>query len=112
IPKWLSQPLLSSLNCPVANATLELQMVATHDLGRLLSPLAMQTVTSFLDQQLHGARVPGGTSNYIATPLTEYIDPVALDLGGTLYRTYPTPVRGPHTFASYRIYLPPASATN
>jgi acetyl esterase/lipase/S-formylglutathione hydrolase FrmB len=112
VPTWDSQRLVSALKVAGANATLELQIGASHDLGQLVSPLAMQTVTSFLDQQLRGARVPGGTSNYIATPLTEYIDPVALDLGGTLYRTYPTPVRGPDTFASYRIYLPPDYETN
>ena len=112
VPTWDSQKLVSTLKVAGANATLELQIGVTHDLGQLLSPLAMQTVTSFLDQQLRGVRVPSGTSNYIATPLTEYIDPVALDLGGTLYRTYPTPVRGPNTFASYRIYLPPDYETN
>jgi acetyl esterase/lipase len=112
VPTWDSQKLVSTLKVAGANATLELQIGATHDLGQLLSPLAMQTVTSFLDQQLRGARAPGGTSNYIATPLTEYVDPVALDLGGTLYRTYPTPARGPNTFASYRIYLPPDYQTN
>jgi endo-1,4-beta-xylanase len=112
VPTWDSQKLVSALKVSGANATLELQIGATHDLGQLLSPLAMQTVTTFLDQQLRGARVQGGTSNYIATPLTEYVDPVALDLGGTLYRTYPTPVRGPNTFASYRVYLPPDYETN
>jgi len=112
VPTSDSQRLVSALKVAGVDATLDLQMFAGHDVGELLSPLAMQSITRFLDQQLRGARVQGGTSSYLSTPLTEYIDPVALDLGGTLYRTYPTPVRGPNTFASYRIYLPPDYQTN
>jgi len=112
VPTWDSQRLVSALKVAGVDATLELQMFTGHDVGDLLSPLAMQSITRFLDQQLRGARVTGGTSNYLSTPLTEYVDPVALDLGGTFYRTYPTPVRGPNTFASYRIYLPPDYQTN
>ena len=80
--------------------------------GAILSPLAMQQVTAFFDQQLRGARRATGTSSYLSTPLTEYVDPVAIDLGGALYKTYPTPVRGPGTYASYRIYLPPDYETS
>jgi endo-1,4-beta-xylanase len=112
VPTWDSQRLVSALKVAGVDATLDLQMSTGHDVGELLSPLAMQGVTRFLDQQLRGVRAAGGTSNYLSTPLTEYIDPVALDLGGTLYKTYPTPVRGPNTFASYRIYLPPDYQTN
>jgi endo-1,4-beta-xylanase len=107
-----SQKLVSSLKVAGVSSTLELQMGATHNVGQLLSPLAMQSVTAFLDKQLRGGNMPGGLSNFLSTPLTEYIDPVALDLGGTLYKTYATPVRGPNTFASYRIYLPPDYNTN
>ena len=32
---------------------------------------------------------------------------MALDFGGTFYKTYATPVRGAGTVASYRVYLPP-----
>jgi acetyl esterase/lipase/enterochelin esterase-like enzyme len=106
VPTLQSQALVSALKVAGVDATLELQIGATHDLNRLLSPLAMQQVNGFFDQTLRGARRAGGTSNYLSTPLTEYVDPVALDLGGTLYKTYPTPVRGPGTIASYRIYLP------
>jgi len=102
-----SQKFVSALKVAGVNSTLDLQVGAGHDVGQLLSAAAMETVTSFLNQQLRGIRTPGGLSSYLSTPLTEYIDPVALDLGGTLYRTYPTPVRGPNTFASYRVYLPP-----
>src|SRR5262249_1730231 len=65
VSTWDSQRLVSTLKVAGANATLELQIRATHELGQLLSPLAIQTVTTFLDQQLRGARVPGGTSSYI-----------------------------------------------
>ena len=112
VATWDSQRLISALKVAGVTATLDLQIFSGHDIGQLLSPLAMQSVTSFLEQQLRGARVARGTSNYLATPLTEYIDPVALDLGGTLYKVYPTPARGPNTFASYRIYLPPDYQTN
>ena len=48
----------------------------------LLSPVAMQTVTAFLNQNLR-RRVgrSGGLSSFVATPSHTYIDPVALDLG-------------------------------
>ena len=107
-----SQKLVSALKVAGVNTTLDLQMGAGHDVGQLLSPTAMLSVTSFLNQQLRGMRVAGGTSSYLSTPLTEYVDPVALDLGGTLYKTYPTPVRGPGTIASYRVYLPPDYQAN
>ena len=107
-----SQKLISTLKVAGVNSTLDLQIGVGHDVGQLLSPTAMQTVTAFLDQQLRGVRTAAALSNYLSTPLTEYIDPVALDLGGTLYKTYPTPVRGPNTYASYRVYLPPDYATN
>jgi len=107
-----SQRLISSLKVAGVNSTLELQIGAGHDVGQLLSPSGMETVTNFLNQHLRGVRVRAGLSNYLSTPRTEYIDPVALDLGGTLYKTYPTPVRGPDTYASYRVYLPPDYATN
>ncbi len=103
---------MSALKVAGVESTLELQIGATHDLNRLLSPLAMQQVNAFLDQTLRGVRRAGGTSSYLSTPLTEYVDPVALDLGGTVYKTYPTPVRGPGTIASYRIYFPPDYETS
>ncbi len=107
-----SQRFVSALKVAGANATLDLQMGAGHDVGQLLSPTAMMTVTDFLNRQLRGLRTTSGLSNYLSTPLTEYVDPVALDLGGTLYKTYPTPVRGPNTIASYRVYLPPDYRSN
>ena len=112
VPTLQSQALISALKVAGVNATLELQIGATHDVNSVLSPLAMQQVSGFLDQTLRGARRAGGTSSYLSTPLTEYVDPVALDLGGALYKTYATPVRGPGTVASYRIYLPPDYATS
>jgi len=107
-----SQALISALKVAGVTATLELQIGVPHDLNALLSPLAMQQVTGFFDQQLRGARRASGTSSYLSTPLTEYVDPVAIDLGGALYKTYPTPVRGPDSYASYRIYLPPDYETS
>jgi endo-1,4-beta-xylanase len=112
VPTLESQALVSALKVAGVNATLELQIGVSHDLGAILSPLAMQQVSAFFDQQLKGARRATGTSSYLSTPLTEYVDPVAIDLGGALYKTYPTPVRGPGTYASYRIYLPPDYETN
>jgi len=107
VPTLQSQALISALKVAGVDSTLELQIGAPHDVNRLLSPAAMQQVTTFFDQTLRGARRAGSLTNYLATPQTEYVDPVALDLGGTLYRTYPTPARGANTLASYRIYLPP-----
>jgi enterochelin esterase-like enzyme len=76
----------------------------------------MQTIGAFLDSQLRptpgGRGGRGGLSAFVATPANTYIDPVALDLGGTQYRLYSTPVRGAGTFGSYRVYLPPDYETN
>jgi len=107
-----SQALVSALKIAGVDATLELQVGVNHELGKLLSTPVMQFVTDFLDQHLRGMKREAVLSNYLPTPLDQYIDPVALDLGGTLYRIYPTPVRGPNTFASYRVYLPPDYETN
>jgi acetyl esterase/lipase len=107
VPTLQSQAFVSALKVAGVNATLELQIGVDHELGKLLSPAAMQMIGDFFDQNLRGMKRAAGLSSYLSTPLDQYIDPVALDLGGTLYRIYPTPVRGPNTFASYRIYLPP-----
>lgn len=112
VPTLQSQALVSALKIAGVGATLELQVGANHELGKLLSHSIMQLVTDFLDQNLRGMKREAVLSNYLSTPLDQYIDPVALDLGGTLYRIYPTPVRGPNTFASYRVYLPPDYETN
>ena len=112
VPTLQSQALVASLKVAGVNATLDLQVGVPHELNRLLSPSTLQQVTTFFDQTLRGARGAGGLTNYLATPMTEYVDPVALDLGGTLYKTYPTPVRGPGTIASYRLYLPPDYETS
>lgn len=112
VPTLHSQALVAALKVAGVDATLELQIGATHDLNRLLSPVAMQQVSAFFDRTLRGVRRAGSLTNYLSTPYTEYVDPVALDLGGTLYKTYPTPARGPGTIASYRIYLPPDYETS
>ena len=107
-----SQALVSALKVAGVTTTLDLQIGVGHGLGDLLSPIAMQTIGTFLNQQLKGAGGGGGLSNFVATPANTYIDPVALDLGGTQYRLYPTPARGPNTFGSYRVYLPPDYQAN
>ena len=56
MPTLQSQALVSALKVAGVNATLDLQIGVSHDLNRLLSPLAMQLVNGFLDQQLRGAR--------------------------------------------------------
>jgi acetyl esterase/lipase len=106
-----SQGLISTLKVGKVDSTLVLAMGVSHDVGDLLSPTGMQSVSQFFDQWLLGQRVPGGLSAFVATPPDNYIDPVALDLGGTRYELYPTPVRGQGTLASYRIYLPPGYTT-
>jgi S-formylglutathione hydrolase FrmB len=107
-----SQALISALKVAGVNATLDMQIGVTHDLGALLSPVVMQRVSSVLAQHLQGAAGNAGLSAFIATPAETYIDPIGLDLGGTQYRLYPTPSRGANMFASYRVYLPPDYQTN
>jgi len=107
-----SQKLVSALKVAGVATTLDLQVGVGHDVGALLSPTAMQTIGTFLNQQLKGAGGGGGLSSFVATPSGNYIDPVALDLGGTLYRLYETPARAAGTFASYRVYLPPDYQAN
>jgi acetyl esterase/lipase/enterochelin esterase-like enzyme len=107
-----SQMLVSALKVAGVDTLLDMQVGAPHDLGQLLSPVAMQSVSSFVAQHLLGARISPALSAFVSTPGDSFIDPVALDLGGTLYKLYATPSRGPKTYASYRIYLPPGYSTN
>ena len=107
-----SQALVSALKVAGVTATLNLAVGVGHDLGALLSPTAVQAIRAFLNQHLLGETAAGGLSGFIATPPRTYIDPVALDLGGTRYGLYETPVRGVGTYASYRVYLPPDYVTN
>ena len=107
-----SQALVSALKVAGVATLLEMPMGVSHDLGALLSPLSMQSIDRFLSQHLLGAPGNAGLSNFVSTPPATYIDPVALDLGGTRYKLYPTAVRGPETFASYRVYLPPDYESN
>lgn len=107
-----SQRLTSALKVGKVPSTLILPMAVTHDLGELLSPTSIQSISRFFDQYLLDQAVKSGLSPFIATPPDNYVDPVALDLGGTRYALYPTPVRGPGTFGSYRIYLPPGYSAN
>ena len=65
VPTLQSQALVSALKVAGVDATLELQIGASHDLNRVLSPLAMQQVNGFFDQMLRGARRAGGTSSHI-----------------------------------------------
>ena len=107
-----SQALIAALKVAGVSATLEMPMGITHDLGALLSPTVMQSITSFLAQHLQGARSNTALSSFIATPAGTYVDPIGLDLGGTRYALYPTPSRGANTTASYRIYVPPDYQVN
>jgi enterochelin esterase-like enzyme len=107
-----SQKLISALKVAGVDSQMEMPFAVTHDLGDLLSPATMQTITTFLNQHLKGVPARGGLSAFISTPPHTYVDPVALDLGGTQYGLYPTPSHGQETFGSYRIYLPPGYAAN
>jgi S-formylglutathione hydrolase FrmB len=106
-----SQKLISALKVAGVDCQMEMPFAVGHELGDLLSPVAMQTITSFLGQHLKGVQVRGGLSAFVSTPAHVYVDPVALDLGGTRYGLYPTP-HGTGAFASYRIYLPPGYEAN
>jgi enterochelin esterase-like enzyme/dienelactone hydrolase len=112
VPTPQSQSLISALKVAGVNSTLDMPFGVSHELGDLLSTVAMQSIGTFFGQYLMGAKVVAGLSSFVATPSDAYIDPIGLDLGGTKYELYPTPVRGPDTYASYRIYLPPDYATN
>ncbi len=107
-----SQLLVSALKVAGVDVLLDMQVAAPHDLGQLLSPVAMQSVSTFVARHLLGAQIAPALSAFVSTPGDAFIDPVALDLGGTMYKVYPTPSRGPKTYASYRVYLPPGYAAN
>ena len=94
-----SQALISALKVGKVESTLILPMAVSHDLGDLLAPTAVQSIARFFDQYLLDQRIPGSLSPFIATPPGNYIDPVAVNLSGTLYGLYPTPARGAETFA-------------
>src|SRR5579884_3238443 len=76
-----SQMLVSALKVAGVETLLDLQVGASHDLGQLLSPVAMQSVSSFVTQHLLGTRVAPALSAFVSTPGDAFIDPVALDLG-------------------------------
>ena len=107
-----SQKLISALKVAGADARFELQIGAPHDIGKLISMPVLQMVTRFFDQRLRGTAGSAALSDFPSLPGGVWVDPVALDLGGTEYKTYATPVRGPGTIASYRLYLPPDYASN
>jgi enterochelin esterase-like enzyme/acetyl esterase/lipase len=102
-----SQTMVAALKVAGVTTRLDMPMAVGHDLGELLSPIVWQSVAAFIDQQLMGEEASGGLSRFVSTPPETYIDPVALDLGGTTYELFPSPARGADTQASYRIYLPP-----
>ncbi len=107
-----SQKLISALKVGEIDSTLEMPFAVGHDLGTLMTQDAMASATAFLNQNLKGVRARGGLSSFMSTPADSYVDPIALDLGGTQYKLYPTPTRGANTFGSYRIYLPPGYDAN
>ncbi|WP_181316852.1 MULTISPECIES: alpha/beta hydrolase [unclassified Sphingobium] len=102
-----SQMLISALKVANVDSTLTLPMAASHDLADLLSPIVVQSISRFFDQYLLQQPAPASLSAFVTTPRDNFVDPVALSLGGTEYQLYPTPARGEGSFGSYRIYLPP-----
>lgn len=106
-----SELFVASLKVAGVNASLDLQIGASNDLGQLLTMPVLETVTSFFNQ-LRGQKPSAGLSNFLPSPADSWTDPVQLDLGGTRYKTYATPSRGPNTIASYRLYLPPDYESN
>lgn len=106
-----SELLVASLKLAGVEASLELQIGASNDLGKLLTIPVLETVTSFFDQ-LRGRKHAAELSSFLPSPADSWFDPVAIDIGATLYKTYATPSRGPNTIASYRLYLPPGYESN
>jgi acetyl esterase/lipase/enterochelin esterase-like enzyme len=106
IPARQSEVFTAALKQAGVDAALELQIGAPGDLGQLLTLPVLGLVSSFFEQ-LKGTKRSAALSSFLPSPPDAWTDPVALDLGGTRYRTYPTPSRGAQTVASYRLYLPP-----
>ena len=102
-----SQKLISALKVADVDSTLTLPIGVSHNLADLLSPAVVQAISRFFDQYLLQQPVPASLSAFVTTPPDNFVDPVALSLGGTEYQLYPTPARGEGSFGSYRIYLPP-----
>jgi acetyl esterase/lipase/enterochelin esterase-like enzyme len=111
VPVRQSERFISALKAAGVDSALELQVGASQDLGRLLTRPVLEIVGGFFSR-LKGAKPASGLSSFLSSPPDSWMDPIALDLGGTLYRTYPTPSRGPRTVASYRLYLPPDYETS
>ncbi len=110
-PARQSEEFVAALKLAGVDASLDLQLGVGGDLDSLLSLPMLDEVASFF-AELKGERPPAGLSSFLPSPSDAWLDPVAVNLGGTLYRTYPTPTRGPGTSASYRIYLPPGYETD
>jgi acetyl esterase/lipase/enterochelin esterase-like enzyme len=111
IPARQSERFEAALKVAGVDASLELQLGAPDDLGGLLTSPVLGLVSGFFEQ-LKGAKRASALSAFLPSPPDAWTDPIALDLGGTFYRTYPTPSRGSKTVASYRLYLPPDYETN
>ncbi len=61
VPTRQSQLLVSALKVAGVTTTLDMPVGVGHDVGALLSPIAMQTVNAFLQQHLLGARATTGS---------------------------------------------------
>ena len=111
VPPRQSEMFIAALKQAGVDSSLELQIGASNELGKLLTMPVLDMVAGFFDR-LKGQKRAAGLSSFLPSPADCWVDPVQLDLGGTLYRTYPTPSRGPNTIASYRLYLPPDYDSN
>ena len=113
VPTLESQALVSALKVAGVERHAGAADWRPHDLGALLSPLAMQQVTGFFDQQLRGAPPRGGHFELSVDAADRIRRPGGASTSAAR-STRPTRRRcaGQAPIASYRIYLPPDYETS
>lgn len=83
---------------------------AGHSIDQTQTPAVAEIVTNFFDKHLRGGQHQRDDLEEINQPADAWIDAFSDDLAGTTTELYPTAQRGPGTFGSYRLYLPPGYA--
>ncbi len=92
-PARQAELFVAALKGAGVDASLELRLGASDQLGSLLTLPMLETTATFFER-LNDVKPPAALSAFLPSPPDAWLDPVAIDLGGTLYKTCATPARG------------------
>jgi endo-1,4-beta-xylanase len=107
VPVGQSEKLVFDLKAAGADASLEYVPRAGHDIRQMVTPATTEIIANFLDRTLRSNTHERAAVTSFPLPNDAWEDPLAFDTRFTLYKSYPTPVRGVNARGSYRVYLPP-----